>query len=171
MRGNQAGAKQGPDHAYIRKGRRYSVEGVELRRSCLTAVSNHQQEASLKCLCTIHELTACVQSAGGIPKPAAEKHVSPVAVSEPTAGDALEARQLAQETVEHVLRRGNLDSRRDKSYTSTQQQQNIRRSSVQVVSGANMGVAPMGSLQGASFIKKGQRYSVDGKAINASRFR
>ena len=119
-----------------------------------------------------------MQSAGGIPKPAAEKHVRPAAVSEPTAEDALEARQLAQETAEHVLRRGSLDSRKDKAHTSTQQQQNIRRSSVQVVSGANMGarVAPMampafGRLQGASFMKKGQRYSVDGKAINASRFK
>ena len=166
MRGNQAGATQEPDHAYIRKGRRYSVEGVELRRSCLTAVSNHQQEASLKRLCTIHELTACVQSAEGIPKPAAEKHVRPAAVSETTAEDVLEARQLAQETV----RRGSLDSKRDKAYMRTQQQQNIRRSSVQIVSGANKGVAPV-VLQGASFMKKGQWYSVDGKPMNASRFK
>jgi len=133
VRANQTGAKQGPDPSYIRKGRRYSVEGIELKRSCLTAVSNQQQE-----------------SARGVQKPAAEKHDGLAAVSEPMEED--------------VLRRGSLDSRRDNAQAlkSIRQQQNIRRSSVQSFSGANVGAAPM-VLQGASFMKQGKRYSADGK--------
>jgi len=132
VRANQTGAKQGPDPSYIRKGRRYSIEGIELKRSCLTAVSNQQQE-----------------SARGVQKPAAEKHDGLAAVSEPTAED--------------VLRRGSLDSRRDNAQAlKSRQQQNIRRSSVQSFSGANVGAAPV-VLQGASFVKQGKRYSADGK--------
>ena len=91
-----------------------------------------------------------MQSARGVQKPAAEKHDGLAAVSEPMEED--------------VLRRGSLDSRRDNAHAfkSIRQQQNIRRSSVQSFSGANVGAAPM-VLQGASFMKQGKRYSADGK--------